>query len=128
MMNGTKKSDLAIVAMKLTNKAGGTTAAESVERRAGAEGNANQQSTHRTQCRARVSQALVRVREVAQGPVGPRNDSTSHTQGGSRVREWRLLGSVRGVRSNAHSYRERYWPKAARRHAAISRPSSEATG
>ena len=65
MMNGTKKSDLAIVAMKPTNKAGGSSAAESVERRAGAEGNANQQSTHRTQCRARVSQALARVRHAA---------------------------------------------------------------
>src|ERR1035441_2686643 len=40
-------------------------AAESVERRAGAEGNTSQQSTHRTQCRARVSQALERVRQAA---------------------------------------------------------------
>jgi group II intron reverse transcriptase/maturase len=40
-------------------------AAESVEPRAGAEGNANQQSTSRTQCRIRVSQALERVRQAA---------------------------------------------------------------
>ena len=65
MMNEPKKSDLAEVAMKPTNKAGCRTAAEPVERRAGAEGNAGQQSTHRTQCRARVSQALERVRQAA---------------------------------------------------------------
>jgi len=65
MTNGPKKPDLAKVAVKPTNKAGGRTTAESVEPRAGAEGNANQQSTHRTQCRVRVSQALGRVRQVA---------------------------------------------------------------
>ena len=65
MTNGPKKSDLAKVAVKPTNKAGGRTTAESVEPRAGAEGNANQQSMHRTQCRVRVSQALGRVRQAA---------------------------------------------------------------
>src|ERR1017187_4724814 len=64
-MNEPKKSDPAIVAMKPTNKAGAITVAELVERRAGAEGNANQQSTHRTQCRERVTQALGRVRQAA---------------------------------------------------------------
>jgi RNA-directed DNA polymerase len=65
MTNRPKKSDLAKVAEKPTNKAGGKTAAESAEPRAGAEGNVSQQSTHRTQCRVRVSQALARVRQVA---------------------------------------------------------------
>lgn len=65
MMHGHKKSDPAVVAVKPTNKAGFISAAEPVERRAGAEGNANQQSTHRTQSRARVSQALERVRQAA---------------------------------------------------------------
>ena len=65
MMNEPKKSDLAEVATKPTNKAGLTTAAEPVERRAGTKGNANQQSTHRTQIRDRVSQALGRVRQAA---------------------------------------------------------------
>jgi RNA-directed DNA polymerase len=65
VMNEPKKSDPAIVAMKPTNKAGAITVAELVERRAGAEGNANQQSTHRTQCRERVTQALGRVRQAA---------------------------------------------------------------
>ena len=65
MMHGRKKSDPAVVAVKPTNKAGFISAAETVEQRAGAEGNANQQSTHRTQIRVRVSQALERVRQAA---------------------------------------------------------------
>src|SRR5580704_11874682 len=51
-------------AAKPTNKAG-RPAAEPVERRAGAEGNADQQSTLRTQSRERVTQALGRVRHAA---------------------------------------------------------------
>src|SRR5262250_1620033 len=43
----------------------GVTAAEAVEPRAGAKGNADQQSTHRTQSRKRVTQALSRVRQAA---------------------------------------------------------------
>jgi len=65
VMNASKQSDPAIVAMKPTNKAGSVTAAESVEPRVGTEGNVDQQSTHRTQTRARVSQALGRVRQAA---------------------------------------------------------------
>jgi hypothetical protein len=53
-----------IVAMKLTNKAG-QPAAELVEPRLGTKGNADQQSTHRTQSRARATQALDRVRQAA---------------------------------------------------------------
>src|SRR5437879_13893063 len=64
MMHGREKSDSAIVAVKPTNKAV-PTAAEPVEPRAGAKGNASQQSTHRTQRRERVSQALERVRQAA---------------------------------------------------------------
>jgi len=73
MMNGPEKSDSAIVATKLANKAqpsaersaGESYAAEPVERRAGTKGNADQQSTRRTQSRESVSQALERIREVA---------------------------------------------------------------
>ena len=65
MMNEPRKSDPVIVAGKPTNKTGHRTAAEPAEPRAGAEGNANQQSTRRTQCRTRVSQALERVRQAA---------------------------------------------------------------
>src|SRR5437016_1424610 len=64
MMHGREKSDSAIVAGKPTNKAV-PTAAEPVEPRAGTKGNASQQSTHRTQGRERVAQALERVRQAA---------------------------------------------------------------
>ena len=64
MMHGREKSDPAIVARKPTNKAG-QPAAEPVEPRAGAEGNAGRQSTRRAQNRASVSQALDRVRQAA---------------------------------------------------------------
>ena len=63
MMHGAGKSDSAIVATKPTNKAG-QPAAEPVERRAGTEGNASQQSTRRAQNRESVSQALERIRQV----------------------------------------------------------------
>ena len=74
MMNGPEKSDPVIVAMKPANKAEGpsaarpageTHAAEPVERRAGTKGNAEQQSTCRTQGRESVSQALERIRKAA---------------------------------------------------------------
>src|ERR1700726_3728052 len=63
MMHGREKSDSAIVAEKPTNKVVSATA-ELVEPRAGAKGNASQQSTLRTQCRKCVSQALERIRQV----------------------------------------------------------------
>src|SRR6185312_14673211 len=74
MMYGHEKSDPAIAAVKPTNKveqlaavrtAAEPTAAEPVERRAGTKGNADQQSTCRTQSRESVSQALDRIRRVA---------------------------------------------------------------
>jgi RNA-directed DNA polymerase len=64
MMHGREKSDLAIVAMKPANK-GGRPPAESVEPRAGAEGNAGQADTRRTPSRASVSHGLDRVRQAA---------------------------------------------------------------
>src|SRR5438046_1970624 len=64
MMHEREKSDTAVVAVKPTNKAGAT-AAESVEPRAGTERNASEQSTNRTLGRARVIQALDRVRQAA---------------------------------------------------------------
>ena len=74
MMHGPEKSDPAIVAGKPANKAeqpaaersaAEPEAAEPVERRAGTKGNAGQQSTHRTQSRTSVSQALERIRKAA---------------------------------------------------------------
>jgi RNA-directed DNA polymerase len=64
VMYGHEKSDSAIVAKKLPNKAG-KPAAEAVERRAGTKGNTDLQSTCRTQIRESVSQALVSVRKAA---------------------------------------------------------------
>ena len=63
-MHDQEKSDSAAVAAKSPNKAG-SPAAEAVEPRAGTKGNVDQQSTHRTQTRERVTQALNRVRQVA---------------------------------------------------------------
>src|SRR6267142_5835620 len=59
MMHEREKSDPAVVAVKPVNNAE-RSAAESVEPRAGAEGNASQHSTGRAQKRATVSQGLER--------------------------------------------------------------------
>jgi hypothetical protein len=73
MMHGRGKSNSAIVAMKPANKgarpvaaqsAAEPAAAEPVKRRAETKGNAGQQSTHRTQSRTSVSQALERIRQT----------------------------------------------------------------
>jgi RNA-directed DNA polymerase len=64
MMHGRGKSDEAIVALKPANKAE-RFAAELVERRAEAKGNADQQSTGRVQNRGTVTQALERIRQAA---------------------------------------------------------------
>jgi RNA-directed DNA polymerase len=64
MMDGRGESDSAIVAVKPTNAAE-RSAAEPVEPRAEAKGNASQHSTDRAQNRATVSQALERIRQAA---------------------------------------------------------------
>ena len=73
MMHGHEKSDPAIVAVKPANKTVSVSVeqsaveqavAETVEPRTGTKGNAARQSTHRTQCRARVSQTLDRMRQA----------------------------------------------------------------
>ena len=95
MMHGPEKSDPAIVAGKPTKKVE-RSAAELVERRAGAEGNAGQQSTRWTQCRLSVSQVMARIRQT----------TAVDTRGGSRMRESRTYGSERGARGNSRPYRE----------------------
>ena len=97
MMHEPEKSDPGIVAMKPANKTE-QSVAEPVERRAGTKGNVDQQSTCRTQSRISVSQALERIRKV-------QNALPSHTRGGSRMRESRTYGSVRGALSNERPYR-----------------------
>jgi RNA-directed DNA polymerase len=64
MMHGHGKSDEAIVAVKPANTVE-PSAAEPVERRAKAKGNASQQSTFRAQSRVDASQALERIRKAA---------------------------------------------------------------
>lgn len=76
MMHGREKSDLAIVAKKSANAA--AQAAEWAEPRAGAEENANWQSTCRAQDRESVSQALERVRTVAQAKEKERFTALLH--------------------------------------------------
>jgi hypothetical protein len=104
MMYGHEKSDSVIVAVKPANKAvhpaaeqsaAEPVAAESVERRAETKGNADQQSTCRTQSRISVSQALERMRQAI----------AVWTRGGSRMRESRTYGFVRGALSNERPYR-----------------------
>ena len=96
MMNGQEKSDFGVVAEKPANN-GGEPSAERAEPRPETKGNAGQQSTHRAQDRARVTQALDRVRQA----------SPSTTRGRSHMRESRPCGSERGAPSNGRPYREK---------------------
>jgi hypothetical protein len=96
MMHGHEKSDPVIVAMKPTNNTE-RSAAEPVEPRTGTKGNVRQ----RCPCRAqyRVSGPLVAGVHTAGFAVD--------TRGGSRMRESRTYGSVRGARGNSRPYRNR---------------------
>src|SRR3954453_8907209 len=85
-MHDHEKSDPAIVARKPTNAAG-RPAAERVEPRAGAEGNAGQRSTHRAQDRVSVSQALGRVRQAARHRKGERFTTLLHHLSPGLLRE-----------------------------------------
>jgi hypothetical protein len=77
MMHGREKSDSVIVAVKSPNKTG-EPGAEAMERRAGAEENASQQRTRRTQSRESVSQ----IRSAYGRPQG----FAVTIRGGSRMR------------------------------------------
>ena len=77
MMHGRGKSDSAIVAGKSANKAE-RSAAELMERRAGAKGNVDQQTTCRAQNRESVSQALERIRQAARQRKKERFTSLLH--------------------------------------------------
>ena len=105
MMHGHGKSDEAVVAMKPANEVE-RSVEKSVEQRAEAKGNASQQSTFRAQNRGDASQALERIRQR----VKKNSALSSHTRGGSRMRESRTYGSVRGALSNERPYRDRSVP------------------
>src|SRR5262249_7840808 len=82
-------------AVKPTNKAE-RSAAELVEQRAGTEGNAGQLSTRWAQSQISMTQ-----------DVGLSTASNCRRyRGGSRMRESRPCGSVRGARGNSRPYRE----------------------
>src|SRR3954462_9797583 len=81
-MHGRERSAPAIVARKSANVAG-RPAAEPVERRAGAEGNADQRRTRRAQDRASVSQALGPGRGERAPGAGPRATSREAEEGGT---------------------------------------------
>src|SRR5215468_4504627 len=100
MMNERGKSDPAVVATKLANKAE-RSVAEPVEPRAGTKGNANQQHT----AGRRAGKPCHRCWRAY---VKPQNsDLPSLTRGRSRMRESRTYGSVRGAGSNLRPYRDR---------------------
>ena len=90
MMHGRGKSSPVIVARKPANKADPETvsAAESVERRAGAKGNADQPATNGTQGRARVA---------ATDDILFRNNSTGDTwfeaMSNGALAGWQQVGS-----------------------------------
>jgi len=77
MMHGRGKSDPVIGAVKPANKAA-PTAAELVEQRTGAKGNASQQSTCRAQDRESVLQALERIRNAARHRKEEKFTSLAH--------------------------------------------------
>jgi RNA-directed DNA polymerase len=86
MMHGREKSDPAVVAAKASNEAA-QAAEETVERRAGTEGNAPQHSTHRAQDRERVSQGLERIRQAAKARKEERFTSLLHHVSIAQLRE-----------------------------------------
>src|SRR5260221_4849189 len=100
MKHGQEKSDLFVVAKKPANKPG-RLGAELVEPRKRTKGNMVEQHTCRTLRRASVTPRLNCVRQSCS------RASSLITQGGSPVREIRPPGSVRGVPSNGHSYRDK---------------------
>src|SRR5215813_5231542 len=111
-MHDSEKSDSAVVAVKPPNKAG-LPAAEAVEGRAGAKGNADQQSTHRTQSRKRVTQALSRVRQAARHRKKERFTALLHHLNVDTLRTAFLELKLADLHSKIH--RGAYRPQPSRR-------------
>jgi hypothetical protein len=85
MMNVQGKSDLPIVPAKSPNNAA-SAAAEAMEGRGGAKGNADQSGTRQTQSWGSVSPALDRIRDAARRDKLPDMRFRVMTQGRSPVR------------------------------------------
>jgi hypothetical protein len=100
MMNEREKSVPVVVAVKSMNEAG-QPAEEWMEPRAGAKGNAGQQSTLRTQRRGRVSHALGRIRQAVYARF-----AVKYPRVGAVCGKAARTGSVRGAHSNMRPYRD----------------------
>src|SRR6516165_7234659 len=103
MMNERGKSDPAVVAAKLANKAE-RSAAEPVEPRAGTKG----------ECKPATLGPDAEPGNRATGAAAhtsnrKNSDLPSLTRGRSRMRESHTYGSVRGAGSNLRPYRDRLW-------------------
>ena len=98
-MNGREKSDPAIVAGKPANEAA-PAAKERVERKAGAEGNASGQSTHRTQGRER------RVTGARARTTGRKFASPSPPKVGAVCLNWARTDLCGGAQGNLRPYRD----------------------
>ena len=102
MLDGRGQSDSPIVAERPPNKRSGAPGrAEGVERRELAKGNVAVHTTGRTQCRRTPAPS------AGSRTAGPFECLRVMTRGRSPVRESRTPGSVRGVPSNRHPYRDR---------------------
>ncbi len=102
------RSDDLIVPGKRANK--GRRPAESVEGRGSAKGNARRWATPRTQSRIDVSFLSSRLREAVSAASPP------STRGGSRMRQLRTSGSVRGAVRKGGPYRDHEWHLDPERH------------
>ena len=99
MMYELKKSHSLIVPMKSANKTG-LLVAEPMEGSGGIARNADLRRTARTLCRLRCVPGAARIRMAMHcGRALSARDK-------NRMREFRTYGSVRGVCSNAHPYRD----------------------
>ena len=99
MMYELEKSHSLIVPMRSANKTG-LLVAESMEGSGGIARNAELQRTVRTLCRLSCVPGAARIRgAVSCGPASSARDK-------NRMREFRTYGSVRGVPSNGHPYRD----------------------
>ena len=98
-MNEPEKSDNSIVPEKPTNKAGlRSSAAELVEERELAKGNPNQQTSHRTQSRTRLQQALERIRQIVKGDRKQRMTNLwHHVYDVDRLREAYFASNRKGA-------------------------------